>query len=327
MVFELFFRISEIQTTSQTRYDPQLGAILKSNMNYSTFTEGFSLKSTNEYGYLGPSYAPHKTSSTIRIALMGDSYTRGDQVFERHHFGSILEKQLNQVSDKKIEVMNFGMSSFTLNDSYCYYQKFASQFQADLILYVLGADDFYDHTKPALRSYCYLEDGQLMISDVSDSEALKSRLRTSAFRGKSAILNLINNCRTIIRQGYWKEVVFDKLYSAKNLPKIRKRKYRHRDVQLTEAILRDIGSDQKSYVIADENLPDTLRTVLARHGLPLIDVSDELDSLKRNGIDPYYWKATKRKGHWNHEAHKIIGITLAQQLSPLITTELEKQGK
>jgi len=45
-----------------------------------------------------------------------------------------------------------------------------------------------------------------------------------------------------------------------------------------------------------------------------IDLSDTLQSMKEQGIDPNFWKATKKYGHWNHEGHKAVANYIAKEL-------------
>jgi len=55
---------------------------------------------------------------------------------------------------------------------------------------------------------------------------------------------------------------------------------------------------------------DTLKS----KGLKCIDLTDTLNFMKQNGTDPNFWKATKKMGHWNHEAHRAVGEYIAKEL-------------
>ena len=35
-------------------------------------------------------------------------------------------------------------------------------------------------------------------------------------------------------------------------------------------------------------------------------------------VDPYYWKVSNIEGHWNNEAHKVIGKELAENMIEII---------
>ena len=40
--------------------------------------------------------------------------------------------------------------------------------------------------------------------------------------------------------------------------------------------------------------------------------------MKDQGEDPYEWKITKKEGHWNQNAHKVVGKEIAEMLNSLI---------
>ena len=117
IVLELFIQNSGVGNLSISENDRQNGQVLKKNTNIIYFNEGFYIGKTNKYGYYGPDYDTIKSEGSLRIALIGDSYVEGHQVFDRNHFRCLLEKNLNDSLNKKVEVLNFGMSGFNLNDN------------------------------------------------------------------------------------------------------------------------------------------------------------------------------------------------------------------
>jgi len=62
----------------------------------------------------------------------------------------------------------------------------------------------------------------------------------------------------------------------------------------------------------NENLSETIKKHFNED--KMIELYYVLDNLKNNNINPFYWKATNKEGHWNHIAHKSIGKFLSQQI-------------
>ena len=89
LLLELFYQLVEIQLPYH-ELSEQIGKKMIPNKRINYFKEGFYIGKSNEYGYLGNSYPPSRTNKSIRIALLGDSFTEGFHVFEDHHFGLIL---------------------------------------------------------------------------------------------------------------------------------------------------------------------------------------------------------------------------------------------
>ena len=129
---------------------------MKPNALWSGYKEGLALSKVNELGYLGPAYPKEKDNkSCFRIGLIGDSYVQGVQAHYPYHFRDILEKKLNQkIHDKRIEVLNFGRSSFVLQDMYCYIKNFVSSYDVDMLIVFLSNGDFTDNSKDPLLPKC-----------------------------------------------------------------------------------------------------------------------------------------------------------------------------
>ena len=49
--------------------------------------------------------------------------------------------------------------------------------------------------------------------------------------------------------------------------------------------------------------------------IDILPIEPVYSELRDKGIDPFYWKATNKSGHWNHIAHDFIGRYLADSIS------------
>lgn len=309
MFLEFFIQSSEIDSLSISKNDSINGSILKQNKDLIYFNEGFYMGETNKFGYYGPSYPENKDSLTLRIALVGDSYVEGHQVFDRNHFRSLLENALSKKIGKKVEVLNFGMSGFNLNDDYCYYKNLVYKFNPDLVLFFLSNEDMDTKPTSARRPQCYLENGKLKIdhSFVKTDDYL-NRKKTSWYRGKSVILGYSYKFLKLCKSDEWKSIVFDKFYSknANDLEVFSERKgvYVVNDVQ--KAIISKLNQNKNIFIIEKEPLAREYANLLKANSI-----------IKLPGLDSstyHYWNITKKYGHWNIKGHIKVSEIITNQL-------------
>lgn len=83
----------------------------------------------------GVSFA--KTSTKIRIALVGDSFTFGDNVAYEDSWGYLLEKALGP----EFEVLNFGVTGYAVDQSYLRYEKDVRSWHPKLVIFGFTSDD------------------------------------------------------------------------------------------------------------------------------------------------------------------------------------------
>ena len=217
LILEFFLEIGEINSLTNVKQDKLLGSLLKSNSKFLYFNEGFSLGQVNDYGYYGPSYSKIKGTNIERIALVGDSYVEGVQVFERNHFRNKLENLLNSESSTlKYEILNFGRSGFNLNDAYCYYVNFVKQFNPTVKLIFISPGDLVNRGAVASRPYALIQNEDIVIDyGFSKSENFKFKESTSVFRGKSVILGYMLKTFELIRTDNYKLFYLESFHQLK----------------------------------------------------------------------------------------------------------------
>ena len=94
--------------------------------------------SINSHGFRDYEYNKNKDKNTYRILVLGDSTTYGYGIKMEHSYPKVLENLLNKnFKDKKIEVLNLGVSGFNFIDYYNLYIEYGAQFQPDSI--IIGA--------------------------------------------------------------------------------------------------------------------------------------------------------------------------------------------
>ena len=97
--------------------------------------------SVNSQGYRGPSRPFEKPPGTLRILLVGDSYTFGVGMPEEDTIAAQLEDILEASSPGPVEVLNFGVPGVNLEETFEQYERFASRWEHDLVLYLLFRND------------------------------------------------------------------------------------------------------------------------------------------------------------------------------------------
>ncbi len=95
----------------------------------------------NSRGYRGPSRPLEKPPGTVRILLVGDSYTFGVGMPEEDTIAAQLEDVLEASLPRPVEVLNFGVPGVNLEETFEQYERFASRWEHDLVLYLLFRND------------------------------------------------------------------------------------------------------------------------------------------------------------------------------------------
>ena len=208
IVIELFMQNAGVGNLSISENDSLNGQALKKSTRLIKFNEGFYIGQTNKYGYYGPDYDTIKDKETLRIALIGDSYVEGHQVFDRNHFRFLLEKKLKDSLNRKVEVLNFGMSGFNLNDNYCYYNNFVKSFNPNLTLLFVSDEDLTSKSNNMRRPIARYENNELIIDySFKNSKEFLYREKTSWLRGKSITLGYLFIMLQHIKSGKWKDII------------------------------------------------------------------------------------------------------------------------
>jgi hypothetical protein len=304
----------------ETRIDPYMGRTYIPNKHIIRFDEGFFLGSVNEFGYMGPAVPPRRREGERRILLFGDSFVLGHTVLPRHYFGRHLEAYLRQAVGEEVYALNFGKADFSFENMYQIYVDFAGKFDHDLALFLVSKEDlapskqFLSDLYPKVR----LEGGALVIDrSFRFSRAYHFYRILSPVLTRSAVLRLAVNSLRLTERNRWMEVVLDKFAAliaprkdeaTQTLTNLRKLP------TLTRAILAELAKDPRNILVLNVVVNPEFLDDIRSTGIPIIELGAYLESLKAEGIDPFYYRATRLRGHWNHATHERIGWFLSQQI-------------
>lgn len=101
-----------------------------------------ALYTTNSRGFRGPEFTVAKPAGTLRIAMLGDSYTMGSGVNYEESYPAQVEQALqNEASSTRVQVLNLGLSGLSLEGSVRLRLPWALEYDADLLVYGFTVND------------------------------------------------------------------------------------------------------------------------------------------------------------------------------------------
>lgn len=302
---EVFIRLAGIHDCSYTTYHPLTGKVHRPNRNAIFYNEGFSIIHFNKIGL--PSTFVGKESDTLKLALIGDSYIEGFQVFQRQHFAQEMGQQLNKkLLGKKLAILNFGRSNFDLANMYAYKKLLVDQYKPTCSLLFLSADDLTPELFDPLLPQTTLSNDSLVLKTHTTTEEVSLFLRGNNLLKKSALLSLINSARHII-QVRGLQAFFHYNHDLKPDEKSPK----HLS-QITIKILENLNPNQTILVWREtKSPPSCLINWVEQNQFPFINLAPLLQQREANGLLPNYWPVTKQHGHWNAETHQAMANYLA----------------
>ncbi len=98
-----------------------------------------------------------KANNTIRIAILGDSFTFGNGIENTNAtYPKVLEETLIKTGNKNIEVINFGMSGLNILDIYWILKYKVLKYRPDIVLYGFYENDVDFYLYNIDLDYCRL---------------------------------------------------------------------------------------------------------------------------------------------------------------------------
>jgi hypothetical protein len=107
----------------------------KPNLNFLDLREGPT--ETNSFGFFDTEHPLRKPVGVRRIAVLGDSITRGWGVNPDKRFETVLERRLNRELGEPLEMLNFAVPGYRLTQIYDVALENVPQFHPDVYLVVM----------------------------------------------------------------------------------------------------------------------------------------------------------------------------------------------
>jgi len=99
------------------------------------------IQRVNNLGLRGRDREERKIDGTLRIAMLGDSFTMGKGVKDDETFSVLLEKDLNLRSERPIEILNAGVDSYSPILSFLQLRNQLLNYEPDLVILNLDMSD------------------------------------------------------------------------------------------------------------------------------------------------------------------------------------------
>ena len=141
----------------------------------------------NALGMRDREHQLEKPKGTYRILILGDSFMEALQVSFERSFPSILERRLNQISRRPIEVINAAVSGWGTDDEFTYLRRYGSKLKPDLILIAMTMTN--DVSDNLAEKFHTLVNNELVEKPVHQFSLVEYRLwQVKAFLGSHSHL-------------------------------------------------------------------------------------------------------------------------------------------
>ena len=199
---EIFLRVVGYSFPLFYTTDYYRGFALQPNVEGLYQREGGSYVRINSDGLRDREHAKAKPVDTVRIAVLGDSFTEAMHVPMEQTFWSVLERKLqecNAFPGKKVEVINFGVSGYGTGQELLTLQQRVWDYSPDLVILAFTTyNDVYDNSRAISKTedvpYFIYRNGQLTY-DASFRDSATYRQRDSRLNRAGRWIH--NHLRTV----------------------------------------------------------------------------------------------------------------------------------
>lgn len=166
--------IIERMLTGETQYiiyDKELGWTIRANAVFPLPDDGGAYKSNSVAIRSDREYDAHTPASVLRIAAFGDSFTHCDDVDNYQTWQAIMER-----TDENLEVMNFGVRGYGLDQAYLRYLKQGMKYRPHIVFIDFMSENicrnvnvyrpFYQPgtSMPLSKPRYFIENGELVLT-------------------------------------------------------------------------------------------------------------------------------------------------------------------
>lgn len=146
---------------------------------------------TNSLGFRGSEWSLDKNENTYRIALIGDSFAFGFGVSFSDTFGEQLSRILNDQSDTKYEVLNFGVNGYNTIQEKSVLTNVALKYNPDMVILFPVSNDH----KPKLSAD---SDGWLHWDGSSENKRSRVDARPTSFLNKFPYAKYVKHSKAVL---------------------------------------------------------------------------------------------------------------------------------
>ncbi len=290
-------------------------------------------------------YAYKKPADTIRILILGDSYTLGHEVNQDETYSVVLEKKLKEKGISS-EVINAGVSGFSNAEELVFYEQEGIKFSPDILIVGFYNNDLRDNIRAGIYK---LENNNLVLSSkeylpvMGIRDFLNSIYLYRWLGDHSYLHNYLNAVATEMVKKYFVKENLETIAHTNHNPNFEKAiadtreitlpsdmNNRGYEVQLTCRIIekmKEIADEHKTtFILLDIALdvPPARPNLFPSFPKHCIDEkvtdyyvnSSEMLKQYQGSRDDLY--RPHGKSHWTEISHAIVGEHLAEVISKII---------
>lgn len=218
LIAEVALRLSGFTYFNPYMVDADVGYSLRPGVEGWWQREEITYVKINSHGFRDREHTIEKPPGTLRIAILGDSLAEAFQVPLEKAFWSVMERKLQecpQAEKRKVEILNFGIGTFSTARELILLQKRVWQYSPDLIVLLVTTGNDVRDNSPRLNNYAGLPLPYFIFRDrklILDDSLLAARNRSLTFRLQQSFVGksfywLQNNVRLLglvytVREAY-----------------------------------------------------------------------------------------------------------------------------
>lgn len=214
---ELGLRFLGIEYPNFYDYDPHFGHTLRPGTRGYWLKEGGGYVSINSDGLRDREHATKKPPNTLRIAVLGDSYSEALQVNQEEAFWAIMEKELQsckKLQERHIEVLNFGVTGFGTTQELLMLRHKVWEYSPDIVLlaFYTGndvADNVLSLKQEKFDPYFIRKNDDLILDDSATRQRWEEKVPNNYFFRplfqwliQFRVMQVVHRCKGFIRE-WW----------------------------------------------------------------------------------------------------------------------------
>jgi len=264
-----------------------------------------------------------KQPGTLRVLVLGDSFTAGYEVSRENTYSAVLEQYLED-HGVKAEVINAGMSGNSTAEELVFFENEGVKYQPDIV--VLGF--FHNDTKDNLRTGLYrIENDQLVLQKRSYVPAIRVRNFLNAFpiyrwlSENSYLHNYINNALTVLVKRKMVKKNRELLMDGRDVAREQPFPDQAYEEKLAIALVKKIRSvaqeNQAKLILLDiptSKLKPSFPGMKAAREADIADVYVDMSSVLKpyEGVTGFY--RPHGHHHWTEFPHRIAGREIGRHI-------------
>jgi len=306
IVIDVVFQQSKILSGFYSTLNTELGMVPRSNFNTYYNNEGFGISYFESEQF--PIFNPNQTEIWN---IYGDSFIEAQQVFQRHHFASLLSQK------RKVSIRNLGQSGMNFESMFSRYFATKDQFIAQKHIFFISSDDFDSDDISHFLALPEFSTNDSLLKNYSFKPKNGIKEKADRLFRNSGVYMLAKKDINQIRNKKVLNILFGKFSSwIDKKPAANPQIESFNQKRIT--ILLNLLKEEKDIVFVfrgQKMISKVYAKMFSDANIDILNLQDYLTAIehKRN-TDLRYHKVTKQTGHWNRAGHVAVFQILDHEL-------------